>query len=135
MNDTRPLGVAVVAIFLVVNAAMLVVQLLADTPFGMRAQTLDDVHPWTPAFFALVAGISLLAAAGLWLGYRWAWALTMLVVGISLVASLLLYWRGDPPYLRMAIDVVLAFYLNQGAVRDYFERRRGPVGADRSGPS
>jgi membrane protein implicated in regulation of membrane protease activity len=114
---------------------MLVVQLVADTPYGTRAQTLDDVHVWTPAFFALVAGVSLLSAAGLWLGHRWAWALTMLVVGVSLVASLFLYWRGDPPYLRMAIDVVLAFYLNQGAVRDHFERRRGSVEADRSSPS
>ena len=132
MNGKRPLGIAVVAIFLAINTAMLVVQLLADTPFGTRMETLDELHSWTPAFFVVVAGASLLAAAGLWLGYRWAWALAMLVVGVSLVASLFLYWRGDPPYPRMAIDVVLAFYLNQGAVRDYFERRRGSDAVDRS---
>lgn len=135
MNAKRPLGVAVVAIFLVVNATLVAVQLVADTPFSTRVQTLNDVHPWTPVFFVLVTGVSLLAAAGLWLGQRWAWALTMLVVGISLVASLVLYWQGDPPYPRMAIDVVLAFYLNQGAVRDYFEGRREATVGDRSQPA
>lgn len=122
MNVKRPLGVAVIVIFLAVNAAMMIFQLVGDTSFATRVQTLTDIHPWTPAFFVAVAGVSLVAAGGLWLGHRWAWALAMVVVGVSLVASLYLYWLGDPPYPRMAIDVVLAFYLNQGALRDYFER-------------
>ena len=50
--------------------------------------------------------------------WRRAWVLTMLLVGISLTLNLWLYWTGQHLYLRMAIDVVLAMYLNQGAVRE-----------------
>lgn len=135
MNVKRPLGVAVTVIFLALNAVMMAIQLVGDTPFATRVQTLTDIHPWTPAFFVVVVGASLVAAGGLWLGHRWAWALAMVVVGVSLVASLYLYWLGDPPYPRMAIDVVLAFYLNQGVVRDYFERGGGTAVADQSSPS
>ena len=62
------------------------------------------------------------AAVGLWFGWRRGWVLTMLLVGISLILDLWLYWNGQRYYLRMAFDVVLAFYLNQGAVRDFFVR-------------
>ena len=57
----------------------------------------------------------------------------MLLVGISLIVNLVLYWNGEKVYPRMAIDVVLALYLNQGAVRDYFERR--PQAADMGPPA
>jgi hypothetical protein len=131
----RPVGVAVVAIFLAVNVVLVILQLVLDTPYGTRTQTLFDIHPWTPALFLIITGASLLAAVGLWRGYRWAWALAMVIVGVSLVGSLGLYWLGEPPYPRMAIDVMLAFYLNQGAVREYFEHRGRPsaiVGPDPS---
>lgn len=132
MNPKRPLGVAVIVIFLVLNGAAMVLQLMVDTPYGTRIQTLTGIHQWTPGLFIVLIGIGLIAAGGLWLGYRWAWALAMIVVGVSLVVSLYLYWLGDPPYLRMAIDVVVAFYLNQGAVREYFERQGRVIG--REGP-
>ena len=32
--------------------------------------------------------------------------------------------NADPSYPRLAINIVIAFYLNQGAVRGYFEWRR-----------
>jgi hypothetical protein len=124
MDPKRPLGVAVVSIFLALNAGVVVIQLVGDTPYSTRTRTLTDVHEWTPASFIVLVAVGLVAAAGLWRGHRWAWVLAMLVVGVSLVVSLYLFWLGDPPYLRMAVDVVLAFYLNQGAVREHFERRR-----------
>lgn len=124
-----------VAIFLVVNVVLALVQLVVDTPYGTRVHTLVEIHPWTPVIFVVFSGASLLAAAGLWLSHRWGWALAMVVVGVSLVGSLYLYWLGDPAYPRMAIDVMLAFYLNQGAVRDYFERRGGPTAVDEPAPS
>ena len=135
MNPKRPLGVAVMVIFLVLNAVAMVIQLVVDTPYGTRTQTLTDIHQWTPGFFVVLIGVGLLAAGGLWLGYRWAWALAMIVVGISLVVSLYLYWLGNPPYQRMAIDVVIAFYLNQGAVREYFEPQGRSVEAEGPGLS
>jgi lysylphosphatidylglycerol synthetase-like protein (DUF2156 family) len=117
----RPLGVAVIAVFLVIDALVALGQLAIDSPLMTRTNTLLEIHEWMPGVVAVVAVLRLLAAVGLWLGSRRAWVLTMLVVGVGLVFSLYIYWVGDPPYARMAIDIVIAFYLNQGAVRDYFE--------------
>jgi hypothetical protein len=119
----RPLGVAVIAVFLVIYALVALGQLAIDSPLTTRTNTLLEIHEWMPGVVALVAVVRLLAAIGLWLGARRAWVLTMLVVGVGLFFSLYVYSVGDPPYVHMAIDIVIAFYLNQGAVRDYFEGR------------
>jgi uncharacterized membrane protein (DUF2068 family) len=121
----RPLGVAVIAVFLMVDTVLAVLQLTVDTPVTPRMQTLLDVSDLAPGGVLVLAALRALAAVGLWTGARWAWVLTMLMVGTGLVLSLYLYAKGDPPYLRLAIDVVIAFYLNQGAVRDYFQDRTG----------
>lgn len=120
----RPLGIAVIAIFLVLDAVFAVAQVVTDSPFSTRIATLADVHQWVPGLSLLLAGLRVVAAIGLWRGLRWAWVLTMLVVGFGLLVSLYVLWLGDPAYSRMAIDVVAAFYLNQGAVRQHFERSR-----------
>jgi uncharacterized membrane protein (DUF2068 family) len=119
----RPLGVAVIAVFLVLDALAALGQLALDSPLMTRTNTLLEIHEWMPGVVAVVALLRLVAAVGLWLGSRRAWVLTMLLVGIGLLFSLYIYWVGDPPYARLAIDIVIAFYLNQGAVRDYFEGR------------
>jgi hypothetical protein len=126
----RPLGVVVIAVFMVIEAVLAIGQILFDSPLSTRTETLLEISAWTPAAFVLLALVRGAAAIGLWMGLHWAWALAMLVVGASMVLLLYLYWLGDPSYPFMAIDVVIAFYLNQGVVRDYFE---GPKGAPASG--
>ena len=44
----------------------------------------------------------------------------VLIVGLGLVVNLIAYVSGDPNYLRMAIFVLMAFYLNQRPVREVF---------------
>jgi hypothetical protein len=66
----------------------------------------------------------IVAAVGILLRIRLAWGLTMFIVLIGLAVNLLAYIGGDPNYLRLALFVVTAFYLNQRAVRDVF---LGPV--------
>ena len=117
----RPVGVAVVALFLVADSVMATSQILFDTPLLTRTQTLLDISEFLPGLVLALSLVRLVVAIGLWLGYRWAWVGAMLVVGIGLVLSFVMYWVGDSGYARMAIVVVMAFYLNQGAVRDYFE--------------
>jgi len=51
---------------------------------------------------------------------RSAWGLTMLIVGLGLAVNLIAYFSGDPNFLRMAIFVLMAFYLNQRPVREVF---------------
>lgn len=119
----RPLGVAVIAVFLVLDAILGAGQLLIDSPYMTRTGTLVEMNDGMPLLIVALAALRIVAAVGLWMGSRWAWVLTMLMVGIGLIVSFAVYWLGDPAYLRMAIDIVIAFYLNQGIVRDYFEGR------------
>ncbi len=88
-----------------------------------RTSTLLELNEAMPAVVFTMAILRLIAAVGLWLGWRRAWPLTMILVGTGLLLSLSLYAVGDPPYARLAIDIIIAFYLNQGVVRDYFEGR------------
>jgi hypothetical protein len=125
IRSRRPLGVAVIAVFLMVGTVVSVLQLTGDTPITTRMQALLDLSDLAPGGVLVLAALRAVAAVGLWKGARWAWVLTMLMVGIGLVLSLYLYAKGEPPYLRLAIDVVIAFYLNQGAVRDHFQGRTG----------
>ena len=120
----RPLGVAVVALFLVLDSALAATQVIFDTALSTRTQTLLDISEWMPGLVVAAAAPGVVVAVGLWLGLRWAWVGAMLMVGAGLVFSLVLYWIGDPSYVRMAIGVVIAFYLNQGVVRDHFEGQR-----------
>ncbi len=117
----RPLGVVVIALFLIADAAFAIGQIALDTSLSTRTDTLLEVGPWVPGVMVAAAILRLLAAGGLWLGYRWAWALSMLLAGFALVTSFYVYWLGDPAYVPLALNVILAFYLNQGAVHSYFE--------------
>ena len=117
------MGVAVIAVFLVLDAVVGAGQLLVDSPYMTRTDTLVEINDGMPLVIVALAVLRLVAAVGLWLGSRWAWVLTMLLVGVGLSSPSYLYALGDPPYVRMAIDIVIAFYLNQGIVRDYFEGR------------
>jgi lysylphosphatidylglycerol synthetase-like protein (DUF2156 family) len=119
----RPLGVAVISVFLVLDAIVAVSQLLFDSPYVTRTDTLVEMHEAMPVVVAALAVVRVVAAVGLWMGSRRAWVLAMLIVGIGLILSFAVYWLGDPAYIRMVIDIVIAFYLNQGIVRDYFEGR------------
>jgi hypothetical protein len=122
----RPLGVVVVAIFFVIDAAFAIGQIVADTPFATRTESLVEIGAWVPPFIIGLGLAEVVAAFGLWRGQRWAWVLAMLAVGIGLLAGLAMYVRGDPYYPRLVLNMVMAFYLNQGAVRRYFEHRSEP---------
>jgi hypothetical protein len=119
----RPLGVAVIAVFLVLDAVVALATLMIDSPLMTRTSTLLEINEFMPAVVFAVAILRLVAAVGLWRGWRRAWPLTMLLVGTGLLFSLYLYALSEPPYARLAIDIVIAFYLNQGIVREYFEGR------------
>jgi hypothetical protein len=123
----RPIGVVLIAAFLVADAALAMAQKLFDFQSGARQDLFTDPAGQGSTAVIVLVILRLVAAVGLWFGWRRGWVLTMLLVGVSLTLDLWLYWNGQRYYLRMAFDVVLAFYLNQGAVRDFFARP-GPVG-------
>ena len=116
-----PLGLWAVAVLLVVGGVGFLLAVfdigppfLAGGLVGLRGSQAGQAT-------LLIAGIAMVAAAiGLLLRIQSAWGLTMLLVGLGLAVNLLAYIGGDPNYLRMAIFVLMAFYLNQRAVREVF---------------
>jgi hypothetical protein len=117
----RPLGVVVIAVFLVADAVLSLAENLLDLGTGTRQGIFADAGGQLSLLIIVLVALRLVAAVGLWLRWRRGWVLTMLLVGASLVINLWAYWQGQHLYVRMAIDVVLALYLNQGAVRAYFD--------------
>ena len=51
---------------------------------------------------------------------RWSWVVLMAWTAISLMITLINYFYGDPNYLVMASDVIIAFALNQTEVQRIF---------------
>ena len=132
----RPLGVALVALLLLADAAVTVLEIWGRLPGLSNRGPLLDASDVGAGLLAAMAALKVIVAVGLWVGSRRAWVLTMLLVGVSLLLLIVLYLSGvdEPRYLRLAINVVIAFYLNQGLVREYFERRdavAGPAEAPR----
>ena len=52
--------------------------------------------------------------------YRWSWVVLMGWTAISLMITLLNFFYGDPNYLVMASDVIIALALNQTEVQRIF---------------
>jgi hypothetical protein len=125
IRPARPLGVALVALFMLADAMVGGLEALGALPVLLDRGPVLNTSDVSAGVLAVIAALKVVAAVGLWLGSRRAWVLTMLLVGVSLVALMLLYLSGvgEPRYLRLAINVVIAFYLNQGVVQQYFERR------------
>jgi hypothetical protein len=115
----RPPGIALIVIFLIVDAAVGIADVAFDLQLTSRAVWLAGLAEWVPVFLVGVALVELVAAVGLWRGSRPAWVVVMLLVGVGLVFGLYLRWVDEPNYPRLALNVVMAFYLTQGAVRAY----------------
>src|SRR3954447_6681108 len=123
---TRPAGIWVVVIIELVNAALTLLDIVANVRVlsggaGQPARD-NDVLRW------LVIGWSaliILAAATMWLLMRRGWVLMMLLVGVALAANLALWWTdpGRTEWVRLALNVVAAFYLNSAEVRSLFITR------------
>ena len=120
-----PLGLWAVAVLLILGGLAFLMGALGGGPsflsggmIGLLASAAGRV------VLAVLAVGMIVAAVGILLRMRIAWGLTMFIVLIGLAVNLLAYVGGDPNYLRLAVFVVTAFYLNQRAVREVF---LGPV--------
>ena len=59
--------------------------------------------------------------------HRWSWVVLMAWTAVSLMITLLNYFCGDPNYLVMASDVIIAIALNQTEVQRIFGIRMDEV--------
>ena len=120
----RPFGIYAVILLTLINQLLTLLTYLDILPLYISAlfpvgsgNRLADTYHIFNAFLAL------LVVVGLWRLKRWAWVLTMIIVGIDLATGLWKYMHAMPDYLDMLINVITVFYLNQGEVQAAFERR------------
>jgi len=135
----RPFGVIVVALLQLGTIIVAFSSYLwdANLPWeGGLAELLAE-HSWARVAILLFGVLVVLAAAGMWRLQRWGWALMILLVAMSLVLDLSMWYRAGEAdrhlalYLRMVLDIVSAFYLNSSAVQVAFRGRQ----ADASAPA
>jgi hypothetical protein len=125
----RPFGVNAIVGLLFVSAALglgaggavFILRLVGNTTL---LELFPDAQPMVLGEFALLAleGVAdLVAAIGLLLMRRWAWVLTMLLVGYRMATNLWLHFSsGGGDELELVLDVVIVFYLNQRDVQRAF---------------
>jgi hypothetical protein len=113
-----PFGVLVVAVLRLLDAfTLLAIGLgISGVPVTGLLSVIDNVA-LTRAVDLVAAGLTILGVIGLLLLQRWGWVLTMVVVGLELLAELIRVAQGTPDHLGLALLVVTAFYLNGSAIR------------------
>ena len=100
-------SVSIVAIFLFIDAAFIGFLALANLTRG------DSLAVLAP-FLLLVAGL-IAAGIGLLQGWRWAWWLAMVVIGLSALFDVL---RGN--LIGLLIDALVIFLLTRPSTRARF---------------
>jgi len=120
----RPFGIWAVVI-LQICLAITLLPGVAERLSGISPISGLDLNETTRWVFIAWAALSILSALWLWTLSRRGWALTMLLVGMGLVANLVLWVIAQPHFIRMAILAATALYLNSAPVRRLFEPEAG----------
>src|SRR5215204_2525301 len=124
-----PVGVLIVAFLRVIDAVS-----MAAIGLGVRGlptdglPILEDSPFLTQSVDIVLAVASIIGVVGLLAFRRWGWVLTMILVGLGLLAELIRVAIGQPDHLGLLLLVVSAFYLNQRSVRAMAGRHLDPDG-------
>jgi hypothetical protein len=123
----RPFGVYAVIVLLLLN--------LLSNSFDVLRVRLGFAPLVLPNFDNLavitvlngvIIAIVVIVCIGLFLLKRWAWITAMILIGFSLVYTIVHYLNGGQPFASMLLDVVSVFYLNLRNVQLAFENRPAP---------
>jgi uncharacterized membrane protein (DUF2068 family) len=122
----RPFGVSVIigiqVLSLLAAISTLLIEFAALTgriEIDPNTLSIGDIF-WS----LLVTVLNLASIYGLWRMRRWAWFITMVDLGVSMLIGLYGYFYGEPDYWTMLFNVLIVFYLNQRDVQNAFVRRR-----------
>ena len=119
----RPPGIWVIVVLELFNAGITLVDLLGGYDLlrgGVGQLTSEsEAFRWVVILWSVLV---LVAAVWLWLLSRRGWALMMVLVGVALAVHLEIWWTQPErtQWLRLAMNVVVAFYLNSAQVRGLF---------------
>ena len=127
----RPFGLKAIMTLLVLQIiagllAILFFVIAMNLPPDIPLDELDDLVLSMPFYVAqqsVLAVLRLVCLFGLWRLKRWAWFLMMLLLTYSMAVDIVAFFRGNPIYIAMLLNVAMVFYLNQREVHELFERR------------
>ena len=127
----RPFGLKAIMTLLVLQIiagllAILFFVIAMNLPPDIPLDELDDLVLSMPFYIAqqsVLAVLRLVCLFGLWRLKRWAWFLMMLLLTYSMAVDIVAFFRGNPIYIAMLLNVAMVFYLNQREVQELFERR------------
>lgn len=119
----RPFGVWLVILSLAANLAINILDaaLLAGGTDVLNLAPDEVARSWRFVFDLAAAVVVAVALLGLFLRAHWAWALTMILTGLSLFAGVWSYLSGGEPYINLLLGVLTVFYLNLRSVQNYFK--------------
>ena len=122
----RPFGVYAIILLLLLSILSVYLEDVRTQGGGLIGGLLPNglEIPRNKAVSTSVTVVYSLLIIGLFTLRRWAWVAGMVLVGVGLGFNILLYFRGNPQYLNMLLEVVLVFYLNQRDVQQAFRRRK-----------
>lgn len=122
-----PVGILIVAFVRIIDAVS-----MAAIGLGVRGLPMDglpileDSPLLTQSVDIVLAAASIIGVVGLLAFRRWGWVLTMILVGLGLLAELIRVAIGQPDHLGLFLLVVSAIYLNQRSVRAMAGRHLDP---------
>ncbi|MCB9162796.1 MAG: DUF2127 domain-containing protein, partial [Caldilineaceae bacterium] len=124
----RPFGLKAIMTLLVLQIiagllAILFFVIAMNLPPDIPLDELDDLVLSMPFYVAqqsVLAVLRLVCLFGLWRLKRWAWFLMMLLLTYSMAVDIVAFFRGNPIYIAMLLNVAMVFYLNQREVQELF---------------
>lgn len=122
----RPFGVYAIILLLLLSILSVYLEEVRTQGGGLIGGLLPNGLDLTrnKAISTSVTVVYALLVIGLLALRRWAWVAGMVLVGVGLGFNIWLYFRGNPQYPNMLLEVVLVFYLNQRDVQQAFRRRK-----------
>ncbi len=124
LSRTRPFGVYAIMLLQLVDVAYLCIQTIAvwrRFP-SLLVPSSGDPRAITAVNLIIVTFL-VVNILGLYRLQRWAWLLTMMLTGISLLLRIVHYVQGTGPAFSLVAGMLTVFYLNQRTVQQRFRRR------------
>ena len=127
-DKRRPFGLYIIIALQLAVAISLALALLGEQTIASYLKILVQNRVFYSWLGWVLIGCLVLAVIGLLLLKRWGWILTMILTGIGLSYAILVYFKGHPNYIAMALDLVIVFYLNQRDVQSPFKNAEYSIG-------
>lgn len=115
MQESRPLGVTIIAILAVIGG-------IGAITSGFVVMTLIPIVGIIIGGILIIIGLAYFAVAyGLWKGLKWAWIITLIVSVIGIVVGLgSLAVRDTAAIFHIIVNAIVIYYLYRPNVKAFF---------------